>query len=914
MKINKLIRLPFFFIMLFNTMLVAQTRKQLENAAGDIIDGLLASSLGPQYMSMFVIDVDSVLGNMDLYMHPVEDPYGTLKHCFIFIGGRESHRGNFLGVYKDGEILWRSDTTILGRMPELFAVADLNRSGQLDIVVESSGTNWGSQLWIFSWDGHVGRRINAVDNSGESVLQSVSHSFQLFDASGDGIIEIRDGNVQDGSETWSWNGSEYGKWPDTPHLPSTTLWPRNKIDILVKCAVNGSKTYLEFDYTVENKPTSHQQLYDMRIWGRCDSVRKNVAPVGWQAAYNPGRRGDFFSYWCNNPIGQVWRIPPGETASGFITLACGIPAIVQYDAQGYNQFPNYKLMTDQQLMELEKEDETTNSVHGLTVAPVNPPSPFVPINLLDTLTGYTTQFRSLGWIKDQTTANKYLGYFSSAKTSLQQNNIASTRATLQQVLQDANVDSTANITSEAYALIRYNTEYLLSQLPVPVSGLNVKLTNSTGTKLLGGSLQYYEGSWKDAVNNNDGTFFVSTTAKTISLRMTYEYGTQTKSNVTVGPDTVAFQTVNTQIKLQDSKGNAIDTGLVQYYAGARRVLGTTTNGTATKELLPVSYSFRMTYAYASNDKQQDLSTNSIVIFQTVNAGVQLQNSQGTLIHQGTVQYYSGAWRDFGVTAGGAATKELLPNNYSFRMTYAYASKDKQQDIGTNATVVFQTVKAIVQLQNSQGALIDQGTVQYYAGAWRDFGVTTGGVAAKELLPNTYSFRMTYAYASKDKQQDIGANPIVVFQTVNATVQLKNSQGNLIDQGTVQYYSGTWRSFGTTSNGIAAKELLPNTYSFRMTYEYVSLDKSQDISANNTVGFSTVLCTIRVKNSQSQPVDGALASYYSGAWCQIGTTVNGEVTKELLPANLTFRVTYGTTQQDKTQNLSTNNVVEFTIQP
>ena len=214
----------------------------------------------------------------------------------------------------------------------------------------------------------------------------------------------------------------------------------------------------------------------------------------------------------------------------------------------------------------------------------------------------------------------------------------------------------------------------------------------------------------------------------------------------------------------------------------------------------------------------------------------------------------------------------------------------------------------------KGNLIDQGTVQYYSGAWRDFGATTNGVATKELLPNNYSFRMTYAFASKDKQQDIGATPTVVFQTVNATVQLENSQGALIDQGTVQYYSGAWRAFGVTANGIATKELLPNNYSFRMTYEFVSNDKVQDISANSTVSFSTVLCTVRVKNAQNRPVDGAQASYYSGAWRQIGATVNGEVTKELLPANLTFRITYGATQQDKTQNLSTNNVVEFSIQP
>ena len=280
---------------------------------------------------------------------------------------------------------------------------------------------------------------------------------------------------------------------------------------------------------------------------------------------------------------------------------------------------------------------------------------------------------------------------------------------------------------------------------------------------------------------------------------------------------------------------------------------------------------------------------------------------------GSVQYYSGAWLSLGRTLNGIATKELLPNSYSFRMNYSYASKDKQQDITTNPIVVFQTVNATVQLKNSQGVLIDTGTVQYYSGAWRSLGTTTNGIAAKELLPNSYSFRMNYAFASKEKQQDISTNATVVFQTVNAAVQLQNSSGVLMDTGAVQYYSGAWRNLETTTNGVVNKELLPNSYSFRMTYANVSFDKTQDLSSNATVIFSTVLCTIRVKNSQNQLIDNALVSYYSGAWKQIGNTVNGVITKELLPVNLSFRVKYGTQQIDKQQNLSTNNVVEFGIQ-
>jgi hypothetical protein len=376
-------------------------------------------------------------------------------------------------------------------------------------------------------------------------------------------------------------------------------------------------------------------------------------------------------------------------------------------------------------------------------------------------------------------------------------------------------------------------------LPLPVAGLVVKLVSSVGSPFPDGSLQYYEGSWRDAVNNGDGTFSVNSSQTTTSLRMTYAYGSQQKNNVPVNVGPVTFQTVNTQVKLQ--------------------------------------------------------------------------NSQGTLMDQGTVQYYGGAWRDFGVTTNGVATIELLPASYSFRMTYAGGSNDKQQDIGSNPTVVFQTVNASVQLQNSQGALMDQGTVQYYAGAWRDFGVTTNGVASKELLPATYSFRMSYAYASKDKQQNIGTNPTVVFNTVNTTVELRNSLGNLIDQGTVQYYAGAWRSFGTTTNGVATKELLPNNYSFRMIYEYVSNDKQQDIGANSTVSFSTLLCTVRVSNMLGQMLSGAMVSYYSGAWRQIGSTVNGMLTKELLPATLSFRMSYAGKSQDKQQTLSTNPVVEFVAQ-
>ncbi len=454
-------------------------------------------------------------------------------------------------------------------------------------------------------------------------------------------------------------------------------------------------------------------------------------------------------------------------------------------------------------------------------------------------------------------------------------------------------------------------QFTVTQSSFP--NLIVSLKNSQGALLTTGSLQYYEGSWKDAVNNGDGTFTVITNLNTVSLRMAYEYGSQTVANVTAHNNTFTFQTVNAAVQLKNSLGNFIDAGTVQYYSGAWRNFGTTTNGVANKELLPINYSFRMAYEFASIDKQQNLSVNPTVVFQTVNAAVQLKNSLGNLIDAGTVKYYSGAWRNFGTTANGVANKELLPINYSFRMAYEFASIDKQQNLSVDPTVVFQTVNAAVQLKNSLGNLIDAGTVQYYSGAWRTFGTTTNGVATKELLPINYSFRMAYEYASVDKQQNLSVDPTVVFQTVNAAVQLKNSSGNLIDAGTVQYYSGAWRNFGITTNGVATKELLPINYSFRMTYEYVSNDKQQNLSTNPVVNFATVLCSVKVSNATNQPLNNANVKYYSGAWRNLGiTNAEGITIKELLPANLSFRASLGNVSKDKQQDITSNYLVEINL--
>ncbi len=435
---------------------------------------------GNRYRMRVFLNVDSSLGRSlgTFNNYRIEDPYGTLAHCIIFTGAGVSRGGDmppgFIGVYKEGEFLWVSDTLIEGYAVSfngMVAATDLNNDGKVEIILGMSGGSHSEleYLWIVSWDGRSGTIINDAEGDEidgyESKIAGFFGSFEFNDLNGDGIKEIistwyvSDESEETGQAIYSWNGQKYGRWSGGPQFPPNGYLPRNRLTAVVKAKVLKISDAYRYHYIVENDPTSQQEINEVLVAARTDSIRNGVGPERWEFFLLRRPKVD----WVLPPF-QKQSIPPGGSDSRFSYESAGLPAPVSCYVRGRNE-------TLQETPPYDEEkwyaDVIDNSFVITTVGAADPPFPFVPHDFLDTLTSYTTQSRTLGWITSQTVADRYLSYFSTAKTQLEQNNTAGARTTLQSVLRDVDVDSSSTLTSEAYALLRYNTEYLLDQLPTP---------------------------------------------------------------------------------------------------------------------------------------------------------------------------------------------------------------------------------------------------------------------------------------------------------------------------------------------------------------------------------------------------------------------------------------------------------------
>lgn len=298
------------------------------------------------------------------------------------------------------------------------------------------------------------------------------------------------------------------------------------------------------------------------------------------------------------------------------------------------------------------------------------------------------------------------------------------------------------------------------------------------------------------------------------------------------------------MRMLDSSGVPIEGVSIKYRTSSSWYDAplTDTNG-ETRISVPDQFSTitaRAVYNGASADIRQNIKENNTIEFNTVHTVISFVSSQGAPIEGATAKYLFGSWNNAGSTGpDGTIRLELLPASYTFRIYHDTGWTQKVRNVGVDAGVAFQTARAAVRFTDSFGNGIEGAKVLYGNGSFSTYGYTdASGNAFKEMLPATYTFRMVHANGRVDIQQDISTDPEIAFQTIRAAVRLTDSLGNGIEGGKVLYGNGTFSTYGyTDASGNAFKELLPDTYTFRMLFNDFSEDRTADVSDGAAIVFT-----------------------------------------------------------------------------
>jgi hypothetical protein len=260
-------------------------------------------------------------------------------------------------------------------------------------------------------------------------------------------------------------------------------YPSEKeINVSVRANVSMTQTIRVYKYTVSNSSLSLQRVWRFSV--RHDATAQNLkAPDGWDARVAPI---PFIRVsWSSSD--STRDIVPGGVLDGFQFSSEGLPIIGDFYATGYVEPPSFEVEPDS----IAGGRFPENSFDGKTITANIPPDPFVAFDFLDTLLSYISQSVALGWLKntrdndcdlderpEDGVANNFAKRLTKVRTELTDGDTIKASKELEKFIEKVERVSKRNevMTSEAYALLKYNAEYLVGRIITLPTG-------STGTLL-----------------------------------------------------------------------------------------------------------------------------------------------------------------------------------------------------------------------------------------------------------------------------------------------------------------------------------------------------------------------------------------------------------------------------------------------
>ena len=162
-----------------------------------------------------------------------------------------------------------------------------------------------------------------------------------------------------------------------------------------------------------------------------------------------------------------YRISPGQSLSGFQISTRGLPGIKNFKIEP-KLIPPSAGDTEEsgEPVSLEEYQAVEDKVafKGKTIGPTAPPADFKPIPFLDYIISLKHEAYNLGWIKNTGIEQSLDAKLDNAKKKIEQGNIEAAKNILAAFINEVEAQNGKHLTSEAYALLKYNVQYLISKL------------------------------------------------------------------------------------------------------------------------------------------------------------------------------------------------------------------------------------------------------------------------------------------------------------------------------------------------------------------------------------------------------------------------------------------------------------------
>ncbi|WP_053992130.1 T9SS type A sorting domain-containing protein [Mangrovimonas sp. TPBH4] len=418
----------------------------------------------------------------------------------------------------------------------------------------------------------------------------------------------------------------------------------------------------------------------------------------------------------------------------------------------------------------------------------------------------------------------------------------------------------------------------------------------------------------DLVKYNDyGTHWMTLPCNTYMFPGTYDFRFYNDGNLdletSVAIDGCAQEQAPIFVQLQDSDDIGLTNGTFHYRFGYGNYteIGTDNTGNGIWFFIdgnPSNTKVKVSYKGSSKEIQQNIQSNPMFIFNTVNVTADLETSLSSDITNTAdnweYRFGYGPYTSFDPVAG----EELLPGNTKVKVSHKGTSKEMQQNTGATSHFDFSTVYVNASLfeSNLTTNITEDAIFEYrfgygpYTTLETDYGV--------ELLPGNTKVKVSHKGTSKEIQQNTGVDAIFDFNTVNVTANLATSlSADITGEATFHYRFG-YGPF-TSFNPIEGEELLAGNTKVQVSYKGTSKEMQQNTGADSSFDFQTVLATANLCGGTSGTY---VYRYGYGPYMEFNP--NGE---ELLPVNTKVKATNdGGTSQEKQQNIGSDSIFEFSF--